>query len=279
MPERGSHRGRRAGSTSPRPTSTRAKRFYGELFGWTTMSPGTPEETGGYKMFLSGGQAGGGRRADDAGGPAADRGRPTSRPTTSTRSPRACAEAGGSALFEPMDVMDAGRMGFFAHPAGGAFGAWQAGTHTGAELVNEPVSLAWNTLITPRPEGAARVLRGGLRAARRDAGLRRRADYTILHARRPRRRGHDGPAAGDARRACRRSGASRSRSRTPTRRVAKAQELGGEVRLEPMDMQGVGRIAGAHRPLGRGVQRRLAERLRGAARERGHGCHAPPPRR
>ena len=64
-------------------------------------------------------------------------------------------EFGGKSLFDPMDVMDAGRMGFFTHEAGGAFGAWQAGTHRGAELVNEPGSLAWNTLITPHPEDAA----------------------------------------------------------------------------------------------------------------------------
>ena len=72
-------------------------------------------------------------------------------------------EFGGESFFEPMDVMDAGRMGFFAHPAAGAFGGWQAGNHKGAELVNEPVSLAWNTLITPRPGGRRGVLRPRLR--------------------------------------------------------------------------------------------------------------------
>ena len=70
--------------------------------------------------------------------------------------------------------MDAGRMGFFAHPAGGAFGAWQAGDHKGAELVNEPVSLAWNTLITPHPEDAAAFFGLIFGLAHRDAGLRRR---------------------------------------------------------------------------------------------------------
>ena len=51
-------RERRAGSTSRRPTSTNAERFYGELFGWETEATGTVEETGGYKFFLSGGQQG-----------------------------------------------------------------------------------------------------------------------------------------------------------------------------------------------------------------------------
>ena len=69
------------------PNVENAERFYGELFGWESFAPGTIEETGGYKFFLSGGRkvAGvaplmqEGRRQC---------GRPTSRPTTSTRSRR-----------------------------------------------------------------------------------------------------------------------------------------------------------------------------------------------
>jgi predicted enzyme related to lactoylglutathione lyase len=63
-------------------------------------------------------------------------------------------EAGGDVLFGPMDVMDAGRMAVFAHPAGGLIGTWQAGKHTGAELVNEPGALNWNELQTRDVEGA-----------------------------------------------------------------------------------------------------------------------------
>ena len=62
--------------------------------------------------------------------------------------------AGGNVLVEPMDVMDAGRMAFFAHPAAGVLGVWQAGRHTGAELVNEPGALNWNELQTRDVEGA-----------------------------------------------------------------------------------------------------------------------------
>ena len=46
----------RAGSTSPRPTSTAPRRFYDELFGWTAVPAGPPEETGGYENFESGGR-------------------------------------------------------------------------------------------------------------------------------------------------------------------------------------------------------------------------------
>ena len=64
-------------------------------------------------------------------------------------------EAGGMVIVEPMDVMDAGRMAFVVHPAGGAVGVWQANRHTGAELVNEPGALTWNQLHTRDLEGAA----------------------------------------------------------------------------------------------------------------------------
>ena len=64
-------------------------------------------------------------------------------------------EAGGMVIVEPMDVMDAGRMAFVMHPAGGAVGVWQANRHTGAELVNEPGALAWDQLHTRDLEGAA----------------------------------------------------------------------------------------------------------------------------
>jgi predicted enzyme related to lactoylglutathione lyase len=63
-------------------------------------------------------------------------------------------EAGGSVLMEPFDILDVGRTGMFSDPAGAAFAVWQAGTHRGAQLVNEPGTWNWSTLITPDPEGS-----------------------------------------------------------------------------------------------------------------------------
>jgi predicted enzyme related to lactoylglutathione lyase len=128
--------------------------FYGELFGWETEATGPVEETGGYRFFLSGGKRVAGV------GPIMGEGQPPVWATYFATDDvdalaERVAEFGGTSFFEPMDVMNAGRMGVFGHPAAGTFGAWQAGDHKGAELVNEPVSLAWNTLITPEPEDAA----------------------------------------------------------------------------------------------------------------------------
>jgi predicted enzyme related to lactoylglutathione lyase len=47
-----------------------------------------------------------------------------------------------------MDVLDLGRMAFFVDPTGAAFGVWEPKSFAGAELVNEPNSLAWNEVMT-----------------------------------------------------------------------------------------------------------------------------------
>jgi uncharacterized protein len=62
--------------------------------------------------------------------------------------------AGGSALTDPFDVMDAGRMAVFMDPEGAAFCVWQAKQHRGARIVNEPGSLNFNGLNTRDPERA-----------------------------------------------------------------------------------------------------------------------------
>jgi uncharacterized protein len=63
-------------------------------------------------------------------------------------------DAGGSAVAEPMDVLDAGRVATFTDPEGAAFGVWQANEHPGAEVVNEHGSLNFNDLHTRDVEGA-----------------------------------------------------------------------------------------------------------------------------
>ena len=62
--------------------------------------------------------------------------------------------AGGSVLAAPFDVMAAGRMALCADPEGAAFCLWQAKSHRGARIVNEPGSLNFNGLNTRDPDGA-----------------------------------------------------------------------------------------------------------------------------
>ena len=58
------------------------------------------------------------------------------------------AEAGGTVLFPPMDVMDSGRMTMIQDPTGAMFGVWQPRNHIGAQVVNHPNALVWNELQT-----------------------------------------------------------------------------------------------------------------------------------
>ena len=64
--------------------------------------------------------------------------------------------AGGRVVAAPFDVLDAGRTGVFADPAGAVFSVWEACEHIGAQLVNEPGTWNFSDLNTRDPEGAAR---------------------------------------------------------------------------------------------------------------------------
>lgn len=135
------------------PDLQRAMDFYGALLGWE-FDVGGPE-TGGYTMCLL-------------------RGRPVAAmmpnpdPDATAfwwsvylaaddcdRTTAKVAEAGGTVVVEPMDVMDKGRMAIVKDTTGAQFGIWQGRAHVGCELVNEPGSLVRNDLVTP-DSGAAR---------------------------------------------------------------------------------------------------------------------------
>jgi predicted enzyme related to lactoylglutathione lyase len=120
--------------------------FYRDVLGWSATEPGSAE-SGGYRMFQSGGRNVAGLMGH------MQEGQPTAWATyVSVDDADATAEkvkaAGGSVAVEPMDVMDIGRMAFFVDPTGAVFGVWQPKTFAGADLVNEPVSLCWNEVMT-----------------------------------------------------------------------------------------------------------------------------------
>src|SRR3954447_3692733 len=126
--------------------------FYGTLFGWTASEPGPPE-AGGYRFFEQDGKMVAGL------GPLMQEGQPSAWSSyvsvvDADATAAAARDAGGSVVVEPMDVMDVGRFAFVSDPGGAVIGLWQPRRHTGAEIVNEPVSLAWNELNTRDVEAA-----------------------------------------------------------------------------------------------------------------------------
>lgn len=122
-----------------------AKRFYGSLFGWEMTAP--DPQMGGYANFLHHGKQVGGVSPVMS---------PDQHPAwgtyiataDATATAQAVRENGGHVIMEPMDVMGLGRMALFADPTGAFFGVWQAGTHKGAQLANEPGAFCWNELLT-----------------------------------------------------------------------------------------------------------------------------------
>ena len=65
------------------------------------------------------------------------------------------AELGANILAPPFDVFDAGRMSAFADPQGAVLSIWQAKESIGARLVNAVGALTWNDLVTPDVEASS----------------------------------------------------------------------------------------------------------------------------
>lgn len=137
--------------TTTDPAAARA--FYGELFGWAFEVGG--EETGHYTMCRLGG-----RDVVGMNGMPAPAGRPAAWTTYLASDDvdatvAAVTAAGGTVVMAPMDVMDVGRMAAAVDPTGAVVAFWQAGTHIGSGLVNEPGCVVWNELQTRDLDAAA----------------------------------------------------------------------------------------------------------------------------
>ena len=61
---------------------------------------------------------------------------------------------GGKVLAPPFDVMDHGRMAVLQDPTGAVFQVWQAKSHIGIRIANEPGALCWTELTTSDTKAA-----------------------------------------------------------------------------------------------------------------------------
>src|SRR5215510_3256555 len=131
-----------------------AKKFYGELFGWTSEdSPVGPDMV--YTMLRLNGK--------DVGALYQKGEEMKQVPThwasyiavTSADETAAKAKAlGGTVVQEPFDVMEHGRMAVIADPTGAHFCLWQPKQHKGIGVRGETNSLCWNELLTNDTEKA-----------------------------------------------------------------------------------------------------------------------------
>jgi predicted enzyme related to lactoylglutathione lyase len=139
-------------TTQPDPEA--AVRFYRDLFGWEfedVMPAGSPAQ------YLIGRIRGG----DVAGVGSIPEGAPPVAVwntyvwvDSADQTAAKAAQAGGTVVVEPFDVMDSGRMAVITDPEGAAISLWQAKEHKGARVVNEHGALNFNTLATRDPERA-----------------------------------------------------------------------------------------------------------------------------
>jgi predicted enzyme related to lactoylglutathione lyase len=131
-----------------------ARRFYGELFGWT-FEGGDDPQTGHYMMCKAGGRnAAGIGKMPEGGSPQPAwgiyfEGEDVDQLAESIRA------NGGQVMLGPMDVMEFGRMLIATDPTGAVFGVWQSKTHTGAQAVEEPGAMIWHEVNTRDHKRAA----------------------------------------------------------------------------------------------------------------------------
>ena len=161
------------------PDLDQARRFYGELFGWSFVG-GEEAATQFYTIAQLGGRnaAGMAKLGSEARYPPMWSVYFATDDVDATE--RAVGEAGGAILVPAMDITDQGRMAYFADPSGALFGAWQGRNHRGAQVVAESGAMVWHEVYT-RAVGKARIFYSAvfdLDARQLDApGI----DYWTLH--------------------------------------------------------------------------------------------------
>ena len=132
-----------------------AKDFYTALFGWEFQDhPAGPDMT--YTMYTHNGQA---ACASAEAGPGQENLPPHWSVYVTVDDLEAAVErakaAGGTVVFDPMDVLDVGRMAIIQDKEGAFLRLWYPLKHAGAEVMHEPGALTWFELATTDPESAA----------------------------------------------------------------------------------------------------------------------------
>jgi uncharacterized protein len=221
-----------------------AKKFYSDVFGWTTVE----NDMGGmgiYYLFQKNGRdcAAMYQLMPDQ----AAQGVPPNWTTyVATSNADQTAEKakslGATILAGPFDVQDHGRMAMLQDPQGAVFAIWQSKEHHGVEIRDEADTLCWNELASKDMEGS-KAFYTQLMGWDAKGG----SDYTEWHV--------AGKGIGGMR-------SLNEGEPTPPNwmpyfmaescdaTTAKVQAAGGRVYMEPRDMEGVGRFSVVADPQG-----------------------------
>jgi hypothetical protein len=125
-----------------------ARSFYHALFGWE-YDIGGPEY-GGYTTARAGARTAAGMSAPPPDMPPMPSAWSLYFATDNIEADIARAvELGATVLFPTMVVGTFGSMAALVDPTGAPFSFWQAGSHIGAEVINEPGAPAWYELYSP----------------------------------------------------------------------------------------------------------------------------------
>jgi predicted enzyme related to lactoylglutathione lyase len=137
------------------PDVAAAKEFYGAVLGWAFED--TEAEYCGYTIATAHGAAAAGI------GPVREGARTAwtlyLASDDADKTQVSVTEHGGTVLLPAGDVGPLGRMFVATDPTGAVFGVWQAGSHIGAGVVNEPGGLTWDDLRSPDPDAAREFYR------------------------------------------------------------------------------------------------------------------------
>ncbi len=120
--------------------------FYSQLFGWHAEDQG--EEAGHYTMFSVDGASVAAAGPKQAGADMPSVWGVYCSVDDLDATLAAVEPAGGTVLMPRMDIFTSGSMAVVQDPTGAVVSFWQPGDHIGAELVNEPNTMAWHELAT-----------------------------------------------------------------------------------------------------------------------------------
>jgi uncharacterized protein len=234
-------------------SSEAAKKFYGEILGWTFEDNPMPEGMGVYTMAKVNGKDAAGifQMGKEMQGMPPNWGSYIAVEDADAMTKKATAN-GAKVMKEPFDVMDVGRMAVLQDPSGAVFSVWQAKKHHGVGAKGEVGSLCWSELYTTNVDAAGKFYANtfGWKTEAMDMGPM--GTYTLFQ---DPVKGKEGNIGGMMNMPPNMKG-------VPSNWLAyfavadvdastkKATDLGGKVLMQPMDIPNIGRFSIIQDPQG-----------------------------